>query len=194
MKHRSSQILFDHWTEKRAGRLLPERSEIDPASIRSALGDTFILAFNPLPENPFRLAGTRICALFGRELKGAAFAALWAEDGSIDITRMVCAVADESVGVVARAVGSSESGDSVDLELLLLPLSHCGQTHLRLIGTLAPLTVPYWLGLSPITRLTLAEYRYVGHHGERSASIVRLPPAESPRRRHGLVVYDGGQV
>ena len=57
----------------------PARAEIDPVAIRHALGDTFILAADFAGELRFRLAGTRICALFCRELKGEAFGALWGE-------------------------------------------------------------------------------------------------------------------
>lgn len=192
MKHKSSQILFAHWNERRAGGLLPERSEIDPASIRGALADTFILAFNPLTEHPFRLAGTRVCALFGKELKSSAFTALWSEDGTPPITQLVGAAVDDSIGVVASATGLSETGQKVDLELLLLPLNHCGHSHLRLIGALAPLSAPYWLGTTRLTALTLGEHRYVGHRIA-ARTLVRPPALPAPRMRRGLMVYDGGQ-
>jgi hypothetical protein len=201
MKHRSSQILFAHWNEKRANRTLPERSEIDPAGIRSGLGDTFILAFNPLTEHPFRLAGTRVCALFGRELKGASFAALWKNKAAPPITRLVATAVDDSAGVVAGVQGNTADGQSVDLELLLLPLRHCGQTHLRLIGSLAPIQTPYWLGSSHLVSLSLGEHRFLTHTTERRATVVTLPPpiavaspSIAPRIRHGLMVYDGGQT
>jgi hypothetical protein len=195
MKHKSSQILFSHWNEKRAGRALPERSEIDPGAIRGALGDTFILAFNPLTEHPFRLAGTRVCALFGRELKGSAFRTLWSDAGEASITRLAYTAFDDRLGIVAAATGISDAGECVDLELLLLPLTHCGQTHLRLIGTLAPLTAPYWLGAHRIVQLALGEYRYLGHpHQRRASALAVAAAAPVPRMRHGLTVYDGGQA
>ena len=55
------------------------RAEIDPAAIRHALGDIFMLAADFVDGIRFRLAGTRVCALFGRELKGERFNALWSE-------------------------------------------------------------------------------------------------------------------
>jgi hypothetical protein len=195
MKHRSSQILYRHWTEKRAGRLLPERSEIDPAAIRGALGDTFILAFNPLTEHPFRLAGTRLCALFGRELKGSAFTAPWSEDGSANVTQLVWTAFDDATGVVAGVSGATAEGEQVELELLLLPLRHCGQTHLRLIGSLAPMTAPYWLGTNRVIRLTLGDYRYLADRMQPRAKVLAMPTsANGARTRRGLVVYDGGQT
>src|SRR3979411_214660 len=51
-------------------RRAPERGDIEPGAIRNVLGDSFIIAYDPEADHPFRLAGTRVCALFGRELKG----------------------------------------------------------------------------------------------------------------------------
>ena len=69
MKHAASRELYAYWEGKRGSRPAPERAEIDPGAIRGALGDTFILALDRGAGHPLRLAGTRVCALFGREIK-----------------------------------------------------------------------------------------------------------------------------
>lgn len=189
MRHRSSQALFEHWQERRSTRLLPERCEIDPSVLRRALGDVFILSFSAAAGHPFRLAGTRLCSLAGRELKGTPFTALWEGTGAIGLA---AAAADDSIGVVAGAVGTTRDGSSVELELLLLPLRHCGQTHLRMIGSLAPLTAPFWLGARPVVSLALTEHRFVGHRVV-PPPLVPVLDAPPPRRRPQFVVYDGGQ-
>lgn len=194
MKHPSCKTLFDHWDERRGPRALPERSEIDPAGLRPALGDTFILAFNTLKGHTFRLAGTRVCALAGRELKGAGFIGLWDERDRRRLAELVRATVDDSVGVVAAARGTNADLQGIDIELLLLPLRHCGETHRRLIGALAPITVPYWLGASPVTSLRLGEFRFVGHRlADRPTEIAFVGATSGPRARGGLTVYDGGR-
>src|SRR5262245_61985830 len=77
MKHAASLELFAHWQDRRGARMAPERAEIDPGAIRKALGDAFLLGQDGESDPAFRLAGTRVCALFTRELKGEAFIALW---------------------------------------------------------------------------------------------------------------------
>ena len=56
------------------------RRRTAPTSIRPRSGmhlsDIFILAADFVEEQRFRLAGTRVCALFARELKGESFASL----------------------------------------------------------------------------------------------------------------------
>jgi hypothetical protein len=193
MKHRSSQILFAHWHEKRGRKALPERSAIDPGAIRAGLGDIFILAFSRLRGHPVRLAGTRVNALVGGELKERAFVSLWQEAQQRELLRLVDLIANESIGIVAGAAGSTGDGESIELELLLLPLQHWGRTHARVIGAMAPLSVPAWFGTKPIGPLTLGDYRYVGMRAVEPAPPVSALLRHDAKVRRGLVVYDGGQ-
>ena len=75
-----------------ATRPAPERGDIDPAAIRSALGDTIMLAADFVDQLRFRLAGTRVCALFAREIKGEVFAALWSEQSRPSIEALLTIV------------------------------------------------------------------------------------------------------
>lgn len=190
MKHPSSATLYAHWNAMRVGQDCPERGEISPAALRQALSDTFILAYDTALGHPFRLAGTRMCMLFGRELRGHAFISLWPEGERRKLARLVARLADESVGLVAAADGVNTQGDGIGLELLLLPLRHNGRTHQRLIGTLAPAASPYWIGARPLTALSLGSERYIEPRRETPVPILRIPPA---RLRQGLRIIDGGQ-
>ena len=202
MKHPSVRELFDYWNARRGRRPAPERAEIEPGAIRRVLADTFILSFEPPAGHPFRIAGTRVCALFNRELKGEAFLDLWSIESRRDIRDLLKIVADESVGVVANASAANAAGASLLLELVLLPLSHHGRTDARFLGALAPSAQPAWLGTSALVDLRLGTYRYVGP----ALAGTPVPRAFAPRLadgphiephagriRHGLVVYDGGQ-
>src|SRR6185295_14984159 len=101
MKHPSNRELFDYWNALRRRRPAPERGEIEPTAIRRVLADTFILTFDEPAAHPFRIAGTRVCALFNRELKGEGFLPLW-EGGSRNLLRdLIANVTDETVGMVA---------------------------------------------------------------------------------------------
>src|SRR5579875_2008673 len=101
MRHVSTRAVFAHWSERRGNRPAPERREIDPSAIRHALGDTFILAADLMAELRFRLAGTRLCALFCRELKGESFGSLWNGPSESPVRHLVAVVCRENVGAVA---------------------------------------------------------------------------------------------
>jgi len=103
MKHAASRELFAHWNDRRGLRALPERGDIEPAAIRAALGDTFIIGAEPGEELRFRLAGTRVCALFGRELRDETFAALWDAGHQAAMRRLLTTVGEEEIGVVGGA-------------------------------------------------------------------------------------------
>ena len=109
----------------------------------------------------FRLAGTRVCALFGREIKGEGFNALWSEASRAQIADLVIAVVNEASCVVAGVNGRTEKGAETELEMLL-PLGHDRRTRVRALGTLAPLVRPYWLGEDAVVELELRTLRHIG--------------------------------
>jgi hypothetical protein len=191
MKHKASQDLYAYWNGLRGIRLAPERSEVDPAAIRGTLGDTIMLAREPGRRATFRLAGTRVCALFGRELKNETFQPLWEPGSRHELDGLLAHAGEEAAGFVAGATAHVDDGDPVNLELLVLPLFHRGTTDGRLIGTLAPLGRPAWLGAQAVQSLTLLSWRHIGPQIDRAVvpRFVDLPDLE----RKGFVVHDGGR-
>jgi hypothetical protein len=189
MKHPSSRELHAYWEQKRGTRLAPERADIDPADVRGALGDAFIIALDRGGGYPFRLAGTRVCALFDREIKGESFLGLWTIASRPVLSSLLTILAEECVGTVAAVAAQNADGDPLDLELLLLPLSASRPLFARAIGVLAPLKVPQWLGVRPIGGLTLGGRRHIGAPLERRF----IPRFMTPISRRGLTVYEGGR-
>ena len=194
MKHPSNRELFEYWNLRRGERLAPERSEIEPGAIRKILGDSFVLEMGGVNNPVFRLAGTRLCALFARELKGESFTRLWDRTGQTAMRELVSVVLDEKVGAVASVSGSTSDDmlQPVKLEMLLLPLAADTRSEARVIGALAPMAAPYWLGAKAIGALTLGMFRHLG-------PTVEAPPAPrfraaAGRLRHGLTVYEGGRT
>lgn len=192
MKHVSSALVLDYWQDRRRNRPAPERTDIDPGEIRQALGDTFMLAADFVEQLRFRLAGTRVCALFGREIKGESFAALWSEDSRKQIDELIAVVSEEATGVVAGLVGTTEDGSATDVEMLILPLAHTGLARIRAMGVLAPVVPPYWLGEKPVVELSLRSLRHLGDDNGSSAPRF-VSGVGGGRPRHGFTVYSGGR-
>jgi hypothetical protein len=210
MKHASTRALFNYWNKQRGARPAPERVDIDPIGLRRELGDVFMLAADFTDHLRFRLAGTRVCALFAREIKGESFAALWDEANSKAVDDLVAVVTNERIGAVAGLTGRTADGAEIDLEMILLPLAHSGHARIRAIGVLTPLVPPYWLGEKPLTTLRLGALRHVGPDSERlEGRGFTLAPSQQPdlmrepqeilpapgggRVRHGFLVYSGGR-
>jgi hypothetical protein len=103
------------------------------------------------------------------------------------------AAEEEQVGIVAQ-VSSATADDrllAINLELLLLPLAYQVRAEARILGAMAPISVPYWLGAKPIGPLALGMFRHVGPAVDKPM-LPRLRAATG-RLRHGLTVYDGGR-
>lgn len=148
--------LHDYWNRLKGERAAPDRADIDPVAIRHILADTFIIEVDAGHRFPLRLCGARINALWLAEQKGRQFMNWWTTPGRHDIADAIRQVADKETPLLAHAVGR---GDSAEFELLLLPLRHFGARRSRVLGSLAPVQPPAWLGLRPIGQLDLVASR-----------------------------------
>ena len=192
MKHAATRMIFSYWETLRGERAAPERGEIEPGEIRHVLADTFILEIKDDRRCEFRLAGTRVCALFGRELKGEVFTEIWFEKERCDAARNVETVTMETAGVVAGLVGRTPSGGTVDLELIMLPLRHRGKTHSRVLGALSPAFLPPWLGFDALSGVSTSTMRIIWPTG-RVASRGFAFEGDPQERRRRFIVHEGGR-
>ena len=138
MKHPSSRAFHAYWDEKRGGARAPDRSEIEPAAVRELLGDIFVLSYDNAAGYPFRVAGTRVCALLGSDLKDRSFSEMFAPDSRREIEDIIAVVAEEMLAAVAGITAIAEDGTPAHLELLLLPFNARAHAPLSLTGLLAP--------------------------------------------------------
>lgn len=209
MHHAGTIELYQYWNRLRRGRPAPARSEIEPSDIRALLADTFILEMDSRENAIFRLAGTRLCALFGRELRGFAFLSLWRERDQRAIGRLVKGVvADKSIVVVAFE-GATAKNRFTAFDLALFPLDG-GTDNPRLLGAVFPLDKPYWLGADPLTDLRIGSLRVIDPDRDHvfldNRPAVEVPPlapsedeisgrqtAPPLRKVRHLVVLDGGK-
>jgi hypothetical protein len=178
VKLAATQHLYAYWNRLRGARSAPERDDIDPGAIRGVLADTFILEFDAERAFPIRVVGTRTNALFLRELRGASFLDLWRDEDEEEMRAILADVADEAQPFLIGAIGKPPGFAPVDIEMLLLPLRHHGDTHARILGCCAPDASPYWLGLIAVEPLALLTLRALGP-GEPSADPPPTRPAAS---------------
>ncbi|HVY20573.1 MAG TPA: PAS domain-containing protein [Bauldia sp.] len=216
MKHSASRELFEYWNRVRGSDRAPHRGSIEPSDIRRVLADTFILEVADREHYQVRLAGTRVCSIYCRELKGTNFFDLFQADDRSAMQTLGAAVTEDGAAAVVTVEAKTARGQEVAAELILLPLRHShGSTFDRVLGSLAVLERPYWLGTEPVERQTIASLRLIWpdetpKYGRRrtdtpqkaaprpvavpgaNAGIIQMPLPNS--RRHGhLFVLDGGK-
>ena len=198
MKHAASRALHAYWDRLRGSRAAPDRADLDPGAIRSHLGDVYLLELGMPRQFTIRLAGTRLCALFCRELKGASLDSLFAPGDRGEIAELVTEVTGGAIPMVVGIGGETATGQTIDLELMALPLRHRGRTQARLIGSLAALDVPYWVGTVPVERLRIVSARrlYPGivPLSQDGLDQEGLDHKERPRPTGRLRVLPGGRA
>src|ERR1700684_2286879 len=143
MKHPSSREFFAYWDERRGDARAPDRSEIEPGAVRELLGDICVLSYDTASGHPFRVAGTRVCALLGCDLKDKSFSALFEGNGRREIEEIIAVVAEEMLAAVAGITATADDGSQAHLELLLLPFNARAHTPISLTGLLAPFDSEY---------------------------------------------------
>ena len=198
LRHKSSQTLFDYWNMIRNGRPAPERSEVEPGDLRHILGDTFILeiAVN-MRAISYRLAGTRLCAAYGRELKGHAYLAHWREEDNYAVAKAIHGVYQSMQPTVLAYTARSETGRFVEYESILLPLLPAADGNARILGVTSAKKAPYWLGADPLCMNHLRSVREIDVPADAPAMVTTLPEKgwnnlAKPRKHAHLTVLDGG--
>lgn len=213
MKHQATIALFRYWDRLRGDRPAPQRTEIEPADIKSLLADTFILEQDSRGEAIFRLAGTRLCATYGRELRGYSFPVLWSLNDQRIISAHASSVFHDNAIAAASFEGIGANDKTAAFEMVLLPLQgdqiQGSRSSARALGVIVPTTRPYWLGATPIEENHIISLRIAEPDSQRqlvsSRQIISGPslmPDETEITSHGvengrrirhLVVIEGGR-
>lgn len=201
----------------------PMREAIRPAECADILGDMFILDIDHGVAT-YRLAGTRLCAMLGRELKGEGFDEAFAEADHRTATSWAANVGIDDYAALICSDGLTDSGNILPIETLILPLNHNGRGNVRALGITVPLEMPVWLGTRPIGAQVIRSVRVlrpwddidsgalsaqrmlaVPKRGPQQASINQNQPRFTPspawltentsaRRIGHLMVVEGGKA
>ena len=202
MEHDTSRQLYAYWDRIRGGRFAPWRADIDPADIHRLLPDVFLGEVRSATNYRFRLAGTRLCAIYRRELKGRDMLERWSKADQEGFQTLLHSACVDGTASVVRFQGHTETGHATRFEMITLPLRHHDGHVSRLLGAVSPFEHPYWLGSHPIECHTLEDLDVIWpdnppHFMKRAANQdidapMALTPGLSRRHRH-LTVFDGGR-
>lgn len=161
MQKTSTKTLYDYWNSLRGSRSAPDRRDIDPTQIRSALANTFILETTEAGGYDFRLAGSHLCTTYCRELKGRSFTALWHERDKDAIETLIRAVTEDHAVALVTIQGTTAIGTKTTFEVILLPVRHNGSTQSRMLGAMTAIDSPYWLGVQPVVEQRITGLRLI---------------------------------
>ena len=203
MKHKTSEKLYQYWNHVRGERSAPNRFEIEPSKIAGILPTTFILERLSAQVYRFRLAGTRMCEIFGKELRGTDFLEGWPSDDRLLLIRNLSILTNQAATALIRFQATAGGEKAIELELLLLPLFHTQKKIDRILGCCSPLDGPGWLGDKPLLskRLTANELVWPSLNPQTSMPDMpvdsRVDPSDGKARnvrfaQRQFVVLEGG--
>lgn len=181
MQKQSTKTLYDYWNTLRGSRSAPDRRDLDPTKIRGALANTFILELNDNNEFDFRLAGSHICSVYARELKGRSFTRLWHPRDRDAMGTLVRAVTEDHAVALITFTGMTAIHTRTSVETILLPVRHNGSTQTRLLGAMTVVDEPYWLGVQPVVEQRITGLRLIWPDDQSHADIARDVAAVVPQ-------------
>lgn len=193
IRQKTSHLLFQYWNGVRRGRMAPCRYEIDPSKIAALLPETFIVETAPQAGYRIRLAGTRICDQFGRELRDCDLLEFWTlHDREGLASALESLVVD---GAVAVALVSAARGDGLraEFEMTLMPMIHTGAAINRILGCLTAIDPPIWLGADMLRDFEIRKIDLVWPDGRPPVLLEngQAPaPAPAATDRDGEIVTD----
>lgn len=184
MRNQASRAIFDYWINLKHDGAVPLKTEIDPTALRHLLPHLFMAGFDPAGTLSFRLAGTRICDLFGREFRGEPFAALWQEDDHrqpVEIAHNVIQSQQPALLDVFASNGYLRHA----YEMLLLPIRSVETTASdRIFGALLPQFSPYPVTAIPAVFLALDNWTFLTGSGSHFG-VPLTGDRRSPQQMHG---------
>lgn len=159
MRHRGSFELFDYWNRQRGNRAAPTRNSIEPADIRRILPDLFIIQKTPEGEILFRLAGTQLCTLFGQELRGLEFSAIWDTYSFNHVNLLTGDVLSTVKPAFLEASALRSDQSTTEIEVVILPLASENHKIDRALGCIFNLDQTHTMWNNPIGKLKLDSVR-----------------------------------
>ncbi|ARO30275.1 PAS domain-containing protein [Rhizobium sp. NXC14] len=159
MRVQTTIEIFDYWNHIRGAADAPLKSQVEPSAVPHLLQSLFILEARDDGDIVFRLAGTRICDFFGRDLRGEHFSSLWAHGQHADIKRTAMGVMDHAMPALFNTTGYSTVGHQASFEIIMMPLRSSNGACDRLLGAIAPTAAASWLEIVPLEFLALDRSR-----------------------------------
>ena len=196
----NTRQLYQYWNRIRAGRPAPWRSDVEPMDIHTLLPDVFIAERQTPASYAYRLAGTRLCATYRRELKGRDMLELWERHDREGLETLLHMISEDGATAVISFSGQTDRGQSLTFEMFLAPLRQHDGTMSRYLGTITPSAMPYWLGTHPIVRHAIEDLDViwpddVPNFMRRAVNESTGPGlgTQALRRKGHLTLYQGGR-
>ena len=145
MFHSNTELLIDYWRDRRGGRPMPRRADVDPTGFPALAPQAFVAQRDPGGDVVFRLAGEAIVELHAMSLGGESLLRLWRQDCRARLSMLLGAALTHAAPMAVRAEAWNAQAMAIEVEVLFAPLTGPDGTPDRFLGLYQPLRAG-WLG------------------------------------------------
>jgi hypothetical protein len=142
MRHKTTETVFHYFNDLRRGRSAPLRHEIDPSELKGVLPDLFIMEKGRDDRVRFRLAGTRVCVVLGREMREREYSDIWDPAFRHRMRLAAETVLANRNPLELALTATGDDGSVLSLEMLMLPLLSRIDRCDRIFGSLVVMDQP----------------------------------------------------
>lgn len=179
--HASNRMLFRSWETLRGQRSAPARQDLDLKQLRKLLPGLFIAEHvNQGQDYRWRLAGTGICSLLGREVTGASLLDGWDEFEAGVIRRFLSTVTASHQPALLRIRFTTDKGQQITAEMAVFPLLAADGASTHVLGGFFTFPDPQLKHFDTLTARELVSARFAA--SEALASLPGEPLAQAPRK------------
>ena len=203
MRHDKTKEMLDYWMSlfQIAGNgpvpkrpfIWPDRSDVSPHDCPHLLADMFVLE-RIGSRNHYRLAGTHLCNIYGRELKNEPFS--WPYDGVDERTvdNWTNNIGGDGHLVLMSSTGLDLGGKTVAMETLLMPLFLNGAQGKRTLGITTIIGEPRWDRSAAVTSARLESVRMLRPWEEQIAPALGTSDVPWDTSDHRIVRNETGNL
>lgn len=186
VRHQTIIDVYGYWNALRGTADAPMKSQIQPSTLGHMLTSLFILEIGGDGIVTFRLAGSRICDLFGHDLRDESFSELFGDGHAGDIESTLIGAMRHAMPALINATGYSTAGHQASFEIIVMPLRSEDGGCERLLGAIAPSVAASWLEIVPLDFFALDRCRVLrGLQDDKNGDRQALHLAERDRS-HGI--------
>ena len=135
--HPGSRALFRYWERVRGERAAPKRSDIDLKQLRPYVGNLFVLERRRNIYS-WRVAGTRLCELYRRDLTGSDCLADLDTFERATIGKVLAGAVENLQPCVLRFRLNTSERQMIGVEMLGLPVQSGSGDGIHVFGSIFP--------------------------------------------------------
>lgn len=186
--HPLSRLLFRNWEAMRGQRSAPARQDLDLRQMRKLVPSLFIAEHCAAsPDFRWRLAGTAVCSLFGRELTGTCLLDGWDKFEGNVIRRFLSGVSGTHQPALLKLRFTTDRGQHMLADMAAFPLMAADGASTHVLGGLFAFADPQLKYYDAITTREILSARFVS-----SEPMAALPDESLTQARRKFRLISGG--